>query len=227
MPPISESTFFDSPVFRFVKQETDRINQPSVVGLAHFKEALCVVAHGTDVGSLHADHDVAADAAFPHRHFALFEDLLHLNVVQELAVALFMGLFDRANHAELRGDFGKAFFLGFLGEAVVHIGPLVVFTFGGGLQVGGRIADAAEQVEPQAGVFLFIVGLRFAGKGFGQVLGRLGAFELSTGGGGLVLNGLEHIGTLVAQQADIIFEQRVAFVDGAANLATILHEIYS
>ena len=140
----------------------------SVVFSAHFEVGLAVTADGADFRGLRADDEVAADAAFPHAFAGLFEDLLHLNVLEELEVAFLVGAFDGADGAELGGEFGKAFLFGVLGELDVHVGPFVVFAFSGGLEVGGRGLDAAEGGEPQAGVFLFVAGRRQ--EDFGELL---------------------------------------------------------
>ena len=65
-------------------------------------------ANGAHFRSRLADHQVTAFAALPHHFFALFEDLLHLNVVEKLQEAFFMRLFDGADGAELCCEFGKA-----------------------------------------------------------------------------------------------------------------------
>ena len=140
----------------------------SVVFSAHFEVGLTVTADGADFRGLRADDEVAADAAFPHAFAGLFEDLLHLDVLEELEVAFLVGAFDGADGAELGGEFGEAFLFGVLGELDVHVGPFVVFAFSGGLEVGGRGLDAAEGGEPQAGVFLFVAGRRQ--EDFGELL---------------------------------------------------------
>ena len=227
----------------------------SVVFSAHFEVGLAVTADGADFRGLRADDEVAADAAFPHAFAGLFEDLLHLNVLEELEVAFLVGAFDGADGAELGGEFGKAFLFGVLGELDVHVGPFVVFAFSGGLEVGGRGLDAAEGGEPQAGVFLFVAGRRqedfgellvaftlgdfgevrvlvaglaFACEGGLEVLFGLGAGEgLLAGSGGLFLNLFEDLDALVAERADVVGGQFVAFVDVAADFATVRHFLFS
>ena len=51
----------------------------------------------------------------------------------------------------------KAFFIGGLGKAVVHIRPLVVLALSGGEKIFGSVADAVQLFEPQLGVFLLII----------------------------------------------------------------------
>ena len=101
---------------------------------------------------------MTAVAAFPNLDFALLEHGSGLHVLEEGAVAFFVALFDSGNHAELVGESLEAFGLGGLREVFVHVGPFVVFTIGGGLQVGSGIADAFQFLEPQLGVFLLVVG---------------------------------------------------------------------
>ena len=91
----------------------------SVVFLAKLEIRLRVVADGTYLGSLLADGDVAAVAAFPDLYAALLKCLLLLNVAQELAVALLVRLLDGRNAAELRRQLREALFLG-LGRHAVH-----------------------------------------------------------------------------------------------------------
>ena len=76
-----------------------------------------------------------------------------------------MVFFDSADTAELSGEFGEAFFLGVLRELVVHIGPFVVFTAGGSLQVFCSIADALEFFEPNLGVSFFVRSRFFEDSG--------------------------------------------------------------
>ena len=61
-----------------------------VVLSVHFEVALRVGADRADLRCLSADHDVSAVAAFPNLDFTLFEDFLHLDVLQKGSVALFV-----------------------------------------------------------------------------------------------------------------------------------------
>ena len=74
-----------------------------------------MVADGADLGSLGADDDVTAVAAFPHLHFALSKDFFGLDVMQQGAVTLFVVLLDGSHTTELGGQLGEA--LGFGGAA--------------------------------------------------------------------------------------------------------------
>ena len=135
---------------------------------------MAVTADGADFRGLRADDEVAADAAFPHAFAGLFEDLLHLNVLEELEVAFLVGAFDGADGAELGGEFGKAFLFGVLGELDVHVGPFVVFAFSGGLEVGGRGLDAAEGGVNDVLADLFGIRQRTA---FADGCGRVGDID--------------------------------------------------
>ena len=65
-----------------------------------------------------------------------------------------------ADHAEFAGDLLEAFFFGFLGEGLIHIGPFVVFAISGGFEVGDGVFDFAafEVFKPEFGVFFFVIG---------------------------------------------------------------------
>ena len=52
----------------------------------------------------------------------------------------------------------KEALLSSLREVFVHVGPFVVLAVGGSLRVGSGVADTVEFLEPQLGVFLFVVG---------------------------------------------------------------------
>lgn len=173
-----------------------------VILTAHLEEALGVTAYRAHLGSLLAHDQMAAHTALPHGQLALLEYLLHLNVLQQTAVALLMALLDGSHLAELLGQLREAFLFGIFGKAVVHVGPLVVFALGCGQQVVGGGTQATQGLEPQAGMLLLVAGslaehlgqllitlalgylskvgvlaagLALAGKGFAQVLLGLGA----------------------------------------------------
>ena len=119
-----------------------------------------MVADGTYLGSLLADGDVAAVAAFPDLYAALFKGLLLLHVAQELAVALLVRLLDGRNAAELRRQLREALFLGLGRHALVHVGPLVVLALRGVEQVLLDSPKLAQLLEPELCV-LFLVVSRF------------------------------------------------------------------
>ena len=74
-------------------------------------------------------------------------------------------------------------------------------------------------------VRVLVAGLRFTGEGRPQVLFSLGAGELGRAAAALLFfnDGFEVGGVLVADGADVVSGEAVAFVDVAANLATEFH----
>ena len=117
-----------------------------------------MVAGGADLGGGGADHDVTAVAALPDLDLGLLEDLGSLDILQQGTVALLVVLLDGGDQTELACQLIEALLFGGLGEAGIHVGPLVVLALGGGEQVLGGIADAAQLLEPQLGVLLLVVG---------------------------------------------------------------------
>ena len=165
-----------------------------------------MVAHGAALGSLLADVDVSTVAALPDALLVAREYHLVLDVLEQLAVALFVRLLDQCHAFHLLGDVVEAFLACHASHLLVHVGPLVVLALGSSLQVLGSAADgtALEQFEPHLGVLLLLCGsllkdgcnlliavllglagkvgvlvacLRLAGKGYLQVLLGLGSFE--------------------------------------------------
>ena len=117
-----------------------------------------MVADRTDLRRLRADDQVAAVAALPDLDAALFKDLRGLHVRQQRAVAVLVRLLDGGHAAELGGELREALLLRVSGEALVHVGPLVVLALGGVQQVVRRRAQLAQLLEPELGVFLFVLG---------------------------------------------------------------------
>ena len=126
-----------------------------------------MVADGADFRRSGPDVDVAAVAAFPAVFAGADPDLSGLDVGKELAVAFLVAFFNGGNALELSGDVVESFGTGLFGETLVHVGPFLVLAVGGGLQVFDRGTDAAEVLEPQLGVFLFVV------RGFEEERGDL------------------------------------------------------
>ena len=100
---------------------------------------------------------MSAVAALPDLDLALLEDLLCLDVGEQLAVALLVGLLDCSYAAELLGEDVEALCVSGLGEAVIHVGPLVVLALSGSLQVLRGRADSAELLEPELGMLLLVL----------------------------------------------------------------------
>ena len=68
-----------------------------------------------------------------------------------------MALFNRGDKAELRGELDEPFFFRRLRESFVHVGPLVILTFGGGEKIRVRLADSVELLEPHLRVLAFVL----------------------------------------------------------------------
>ena len=146
--------------------------------------------------SLNAHHQVAAVTAFPQSNTALFEDRLGLHVVQKLAITLFVSLLDGSNAAELLSQLMEAFLIGFTSHAVIHVSPLVVFALGCMQQVLSSIAQLTQCLEPQLGVFLFVLGsLQEQGSDLLEacLLGNGGKVGVLVAGLGLTGEGLPQI----------------------------------
>ena len=92
-------------------------------------------ADGAYLRSELADHDVATVAALPDALIVAREDDTALEVADELLVALLVVLLDGTYHAELGSDLLEALFVSVFSHAVVHVGPLVVLTGSGSLEV--------------------------------------------------------------------------------------------
>ena len=149
---------------------------------------------------LGANHDVAAVAAFPHLDLALLEHFLHLHVFKQRPIALFMVLFNGSHGAELGGQGREPLFFRGNGEALVHIGPFIVFAVSCRRKILRCIADAVQFLKPHLGVLFFVIGCfqEQGGNLFETVLlgsgGEIGIFVTSLGfagkGGFQVLFGL-------------------------------------
>ena len=131
-----------------------------------------MVAHRADIRGLGPDDDVTAVAAFPDLDTALLEDRLLFDVLQKLAIALLMGFLDRAHTAEFLGQLGEALFLGFFGHALVHVGPLEIFTLCRVQKVLFRGTQLIQFLEPELGM-LFLVVCRLQEQGCDLLIARL------------------------------------------------------
>ena len=116
-----------------------------------------MIAGRTNLRRFLANYDMPAVAAFPYLDLTLFKNLRHLHIVKQGTVALLVVLFHGRYQAETLSQLWKAFLLGGLGKAVVHVRPLIILAHGGGKQIFGCVSDAAELLEPQLSVLLFIV----------------------------------------------------------------------
>ena len=143
-----------------------------------------------------ADDDMAAVGTLPDLVALPGEDQAVFDIFQQLAIAGLVGFFDLGDAFKQGCDLVKALGTGVGGEGGVHIRPFVVFALGGVEQVflcRGDLA-AAQELEPQLGVLLF-VGCRFFKQrgdllvavlpGFGGVIGVFVAGLGFAGKGGL------------------------------------------
>ena len=127
-----------------------------IVLLANLEVGLGMVAHGAHLGSLGANNNVTAVAAFPNLDAGFFKHGLGFHVLQQLAVTLFVGLLDSSNPTELLGKIVEAFLVSFLRHSVIHIRPLGILALGSMEQVLGGIAQLAQSLEPQLCVLFFV-----------------------------------------------------------------------
>ncbi len=89
------------------------------------------------------------------------------DILQQTTVALLVVTLDGGDSAEAGGNGSETFLFGFTGHTVIHIGPLVVLSFGGFAEILHRVAyfSAMEELIPQFGVFLLVVGGLFKKSG--------------------------------------------------------------
>ena len=132
--------------------------KPLIVLGEDLEVALGVVTDGADFGGGGADDDVAAVGALPDGVAFFGEDHFVFDVLEELAVALFVMLLDGADHLEFLRDFLETLFTGFAGHPRIHIGPLEVLAVRGVGQIGFRAGHGApvQILEPDFGVLLLI-----------------------------------------------------------------------
>ena len=191
----------------------------------NLKEALGIRAGGADLRGGGAHHDVAAVAALPDLHLALFKDLGGLDIVQQSAVTLFVALLDGSNQTEFGSKIGEALRFGGFGKALIHIGPLVIFALGGMQQVLRGIFSSMQLLIPHSGVGLLVfrgfeedfrhlfIALVLCDRGkIGILVARLG---LSGKGGFQILLGLG-AGVSAGALGGGLFDQ---FKDGGGLLA--------
>ena len=101
---------------------------------------------------------MTAVSALPDHITILREHLLVIDVLQELAVTLFMLLFDSGHTLEFLGDLVEALLASLLSHAGIHVGPLKVLTTGGIFKILHRVAHltAVQQFIPHLGMFLLV-----------------------------------------------------------------------
>lgn len=116
------------------------------------------MAHRTYGGGFHGQLYMAAVAAEPQHLAVLFEHLAVLQVFQQLQIPFLVGLFDFCHALKLSGQLQKALFFGSAGHSGIHFAPFLMLARCGCHQIFSRVPDAAQRLEPQLGVFLFVQG---------------------------------------------------------------------
>src|SRR5699024_5818703 len=96
---------------------------------SYFEEALRCLTYRTYFRSFLANYKVTTDTALPHCLLRLLKYFLHLDVVEESKVTLFMCFLDGAYFAETLCKIVESFLVCLFCHTVVHICPLVVLTF--------------------------------------------------------------------------------------------------
>ena len=99
---------------------------------------------------------MSAVAALPKRHAALFKYLFRLYIVQKFAVSLLVGFLNGGNAPELLCKFMETFLIRLPGHAVVHVRPLIVFSFCCVEKVLRGIAQSPKRLKPQFCMLFFI-----------------------------------------------------------------------
>ena len=115
-------------------------------------------AYRTLFRGLFAYYDMSTVTALPYLDTRLAENFLCLNIFEQCTIALFVTLFDDCNTTEFCCEFRESFCFGSLGKTLVHVGPFVVFTSGSCSEIFGCSTNALKFLEPEFGVFFFVVG---------------------------------------------------------------------
>ena len=115
-----------------------------------------MVANGALLGSLCAENEMSAVAAFPHNYSALFEYSLSFYVGKKRTVSLLVSLFNSRYTAELCCKLVEALCLCVLCKLIVHIGPLIVLTLCFVEKVFCGVTELAKSLEPKLCVLLLV-----------------------------------------------------------------------
>ena len=116
-----------------------------------------MLADRADLRSLGSYYDMSAVTTLPDGNAALLKYLHSLDVAQQLAVALLVHLLNGSYATELFSQIMESFLVSLTGHAVIHIRPLGILALSGMEQVLGSIAQLAQSLEPQLGVFLLVL----------------------------------------------------------------------
>ena len=101
---------------------------------------------------------MAADTAFPHTLLCLLKYLLHLDIMKQLAVTLFVGLLYCAYFSEKLRHLRKTFLIGIFCKTIIHIGPLIVLSLCRRKKILRCRPDMSKGFKPQLRMLLLIPG---------------------------------------------------------------------
>ena len=116
-----------------------------------------MIANGADIRRLSSNYDMTAVTALPNLDLALGKYFLHLNILEERTVSLFVMLLDLTDCTELSCEFRESFSLSCLGEILIHVCPLIVLTVSSSLEVICSRTDAVQLLEPHLCMLFLIV----------------------------------------------------------------------
>ena len=74
-------------------------------------------------------HNMSTVPTFPYFDFTLFKYLCSFNILKECSISLLVMLLNLSYSSEFCCKLRKTFFLSSFCKALIHIGPLVIFTF--------------------------------------------------------------------------------------------------
>ena len=132
--------------------------QLSIVGRLDLEKCLGMLAHGANLRRFLPDYDMAAVGTLPNGLPIAGEYQAVFHVGEQLAVTLLMLLLNLTHLVKEIGDVIETFFPRILGERGVHVGPFIILTVGSVFQILCRAADAVEQLEPNLGMLLLVLG---------------------------------------------------------------------
>src|SRR5574344_604473 len=123
-----------------------------------FEVGLRMSAYRANLWCFLTNYDVSAVATFPYFHFTLSKHLLHFYVVKQCAITLFVAFLDSSHQAEFHCQVSEAFLFCGFSKSLIHISPLVVFSFCSSSQVLSGVSNAVEFFEPHFSMLFLVVG---------------------------------------------------------------------